>query len=79
VAESRLNFRLNACPRSRNDPHKPEENRLIFYLCTALLGVNFVSLILRTPLRWVLGGPVRAKQREAPTAIAGEDERQRHT
>ena len=28
-----------------------------------VVGVAFVSLIVRTPLRWVLGGPVRAEQR----------------
>jgi hypothetical protein len=27
------------------------------------VAVTFVSLLLRTPLRWVLGGPVRAEQR----------------
>jgi hypothetical protein len=35
----------------------------IFYLGTAVVAVTFVSLIMRTPLRWVLGGPVRAEQR----------------
>jgi hypothetical protein len=35
----------------------------IFYAGTALVAVTFVSLITRTPLRWVLGGPVRPEQR----------------
>jgi len=35
----------------------------IFYLGTAVVAVTFVSLIMRTPIRWVLGGPVRAEQR----------------
>jgi peptidoglycan/LPS O-acetylase OafA/YrhL len=35
----------------------------IFYLGTAVVALTFVSLIMRTPLRWVLGGPVRAEQR----------------
>jgi peptidoglycan/LPS O-acetylase OafA/YrhL len=35
-----------------------------FYVGTAVVAVTFVSLITRTPLRWVLGGPVRAEQRE---------------
>jgi peptidoglycan/LPS O-acetylase OafA/YrhL len=35
----------------------------IFYVGTAVVGVAFVSLVVRTPLRWVLGGPVRAEQR----------------
>jgi len=40
----------------------------IFYVGTAIVGVAFVSLIVRTPLRWVLGGPVRAEQRVRDTA-----------
>jgi peptidoglycan/LPS O-acetylase OafA/YrhL len=35
----------------------------IFYVGTALVAVTFMSLIVRSPLRWVLGGPVRAEQR----------------
>ncbi len=34
-----------------------------FYVGTAVVATTFVSLILHTPLRWVLGGPVRAEQR----------------
>jgi hypothetical protein len=34
-----------------------------FYVGTLVVATTFVSLILRTPLRWVLGGPVRAEQR----------------
>ena len=40
----------------------------IFYVGTAVVAVTFVSLITRTPLRWVLGGPVRAEQRERDDA-----------
>ena len=43
----------------------------IFYVGTALVGVAFVSLIVRTPLRWVLGGPVRAEQRVRDNAEVG--------
>jgi len=39
-----------------------------FYVGTAVVAVTFVSLIMRTPLRWVLGGPVRAEQRERDNA-----------
>jgi peptidoglycan/LPS O-acetylase OafA/YrhL len=35
----------------------------VFYVGTAIVGVAFVSLVVRTPLKWVLGGPVRAEQR----------------
>jgi hypothetical protein len=35
----------------------------IFYAGTAVIAVTFVSLITRTPPRWVLGGPVRPEQR----------------
>lgn len=37
---------------------------LIFYVGTLSAAVAFVSVIVRTPLRWVLGGPVRAEQRK---------------
>jgi hypothetical protein len=30
----------------------------------------FVSFIVRTPLRWVLGGPVRAEQRKRIDAVS---------
>jgi peptidoglycan/LPS O-acetylase OafA/YrhL len=36
---------------------------MIFYVGTAVVAATFVALILQTPLRWVLGGPVRAEQR----------------
>jgi Acyltransferase family len=42
----------------------------IFYVGTAVVGVAFVSLIVHTPLRWVLGGPVRAEQRVRDNAEA---------
>jgi hypothetical protein len=35
----------------------------ILFLGTVLISGTFVSLVLRTRLRWVLGGPVRARQR----------------
>ena len=36
---------------------------------TVLISGTFVSLILRTRLRWVLGGPVRAEQRAEYEAL----------
>jgi peptidoglycan/LPS O-acetylase OafA/YrhL len=36
---------------------------MILYVGTLACAVVFVSLVLRTPLRWVLAGPVRAEQR----------------
>jgi peptidoglycan/LPS O-acetylase OafA/YrhL len=35
----------------------------ILFVGTCTVSVAFMSLILRTPLRWVLGGPVRSEQR----------------
>ncbi len=35
----------------------------ILFFGTVILSVAFSSLILRTPLKWVLGGPVRSEQR----------------
>ena len=35
----------------------------ILFIGTILISVGFSSLILRTPFRWVLGGPVRSEQR----------------
>ena len=35
----------------------------ILFFGTVLVSVAFTSLILRTPLKWVLGGPVRSEQR----------------
>jgi hypothetical protein len=35
----------------------------ILFFGTVLISVAFTSLILRTPLKWVLGGPVRSQQR----------------
>lgn len=43
-----------------------------FYVGTAVVAVTFVSLITRTPLRWVLGGPVRAEQRVRDNAEVAE-------
>jgi hypothetical protein len=40
----------------------------MFYVGTATVGVVFVSVIVRTPLRWALGGPVRSEQREQDNA-----------
>jgi membrane-bound acyltransferase YfiQ involved in biofilm formation len=47
---------------------------LVFFVGTAGLAVLFVSLILRTPLRWVLGGPVRAEQRTRIDAFVRSEE-----
>jgi peptidoglycan/LPS O-acetylase OafA/YrhL len=49
----------------------------IFYVGTAIVAVTFVSLITRTPLRWVLGGPVRPEQRvrdNVEVALLARDE-----
>ncbi len=35
----------------------------ILFFGTVLISVAFTSLILRTPLKWILGGPVRSEQR----------------
>jgi hypothetical protein len=43
---------------------------LVFYVGTLTLSILFVSLIVRTPLRWVLGGPVRAEQRRRIDAFS---------
>ncbi len=44
--------------------HLPWPIRLaIFYVGTAVVAATFVACILHTPLRWVLGGPVRSEQR----------------
>jgi hypothetical protein len=40
-----------------------ESTVAVLFFGTVLISVSFVALILRTPLRWVLGGPVRAEQR----------------
>jgi peptidoglycan/LPS O-acetylase OafA/YrhL len=45
--------------------HLPWPIRTItFYVGTAVVAVAFVALIVRTPLRWVLGGPVRPVQKD---------------
>jgi fucose 4-O-acetylase-like acetyltransferase len=41
----------------------------ILFVGTVLISGAFVSLILRTRLRWVLGGPVRAEQRAEYDAL----------
>jgi hypothetical protein len=53
----------------------------VLFVGTVLISGTFVSLILRTRLRWVLGGPVRAEQRaeygawpETPSASMGQPE-----
>jgi peptidoglycan/LPS O-acetylase OafA/YrhL len=40
----------------------------IFYVGTAVVAVAFVSVVVRTPLRWILGGPVRAEQKARDNA-----------
>jgi hypothetical protein len=40
----------------------------IFYVGTAVVAVAFVSVVVRTPLRWILGGPVRADQKARDNA-----------
>jgi hypothetical protein len=41
----------------------------LLFVGTVLISGTFVSLILRTRLRWVLGGPVRAAQRAEYDAL----------
>jgi peptidoglycan/LPS O-acetylase OafA/YrhL len=43
---------------------------LVFWVGTLTLAILFVSLIVQTPLRWVLGGPVRAEQRRRIDAFS---------
>jgi hypothetical protein len=38
---------------------------LALFVTTVSVSALFVATVLRTPLRWVLGGPVRAAQRAA--------------
>ena len=40
----------------------------IFYVGTAVVAVAFVSLVVRTPLRWILGGPVHSEQKKRDDA-----------
>jgi peptidoglycan/LPS O-acetylase OafA/YrhL len=42
----------------------------VLYLMTLLLSGLFAALVLRTPLRWVVGGPVRAEQRARLDGLA---------
>jgi peptidoglycan/LPS O-acetylase OafA/YrhL len=44
----------------------------ILFVGTVLLTGSFVAVILHTPLRWVLGGPVRSEQRAADNAQFAE-------
>jgi hypothetical protein len=37
----------------------------ILFVGTVTVTAAFVSLVLRTPLRWILGGPVRSEQRDS--------------
>ena len=39
------------------------ETVAVLFVGTILISGLFTALILRTPLQWVLGGPVRAQQR----------------
>jgi hypothetical protein len=42
----------------------------VLYVVTLLISGLFSALVLCTPLRWVLGGPVRAEQRARLNAVA---------
>ncbi len=44
---------------------------VVLWVLTLSISAAFVALLLRTPLRWVLGGPVRAEQRARLDALAG--------
>jgi peptidoglycan/LPS O-acetylase OafA/YrhL len=60
-----------------------EATVLILFVGTVTLTGLFVAIVLRTPLRWVLGGPVRAEERAAyqrrQKAAGYSSERQRRT
>src|SRR6202042_2174297 len=43
----------------------------VFWVGTLTLAIIFVSIVVRTPLRWVLGGPVRAEQRREIDGVQG--------
>jgi len=43
----------------------------ILFVGTVTITAAFVSLVLRTPLRWILGGPVRSEQRDSYLARPG--------
>jgi peptidoglycan/LPS O-acetylase OafA/YrhL len=45
-------------------------NVTVLYTVTLLLSGLFTALVLRTPLRWVIGGPVRAEQRARLDTLA---------
>jgi len=47
-----------------------EATVVILFVGTVLLTGTFVALVLRTPLRWVLGGPVRSEERASYVARA---------
>jgi surface polysaccharide O-acyltransferase-like enzyme len=47
---------------------------ILFVGTVSLTGV-FVALVLRTPLRWVLGGPVRSEERASYIRRAVESDR----
>jgi peptidoglycan/LPS O-acetylase OafA/YrhL len=48
------------------------ETVAVLFVATILVSGLFTALILRTPLRWVLGGPVRAEQRARIDGLAAE-------
>lgn len=41
----------------------------ILFVATVSVTATFIALVLRTPLRWVLGGPVRSQQRASYTPL----------
>jgi peptidoglycan/LPS O-acetylase OafA/YrhL len=48
------------------------ETVAVLFVGTILISGLFTALILRTPLRWVLGGPVRAEQRSRIDGLAAD-------
>jgi peptidoglycan/LPS O-acetylase OafA/YrhL len=50
-----------------------EATVIILFVGTVLLSGTFVALVLRTPLRWVLGGPVRSEERASYVARAAAE------
>ena len=73
-----INLIRSELTRSGLRAHLPwEATVIILFVGTVSLTGIFVALVLRTPLRWVLGGPVRSEERasyveRATTGVGGE-------
>ena len=75
-----INLIRSELTRSGLRAHLPwEATVIILFVGTVSLTGIFVALVLRTPLRWVLGGPVRSEERasyveRATTGVGTESE-----